>query len=229
MLYLTIDTSAAIHVGLCRVEQGEFTEVASLFNPSTRSHAEALTPMIQQIMQEAGQTRADAIVVGVGPGAFTGLRAGIVTARTLGRAWGVPVYGVSSLEVVALAGADTGAQEVLAIVDARRKELYALRARPMGADDVAILEAEHIVKPAELAESLKREPAVLATANAELYADVFAGLQSVAVDLAPAVMVRLAESKLARREAGEDVSLDTEPHYLRRPDVHGGAKPQPQA
>ncbi|MFP7696511.1 tRNA (adenosine(37)-N6)-threonylcarbamoyltransferase complex dimerization subunit type 1 TsaB [Trueperella sp. LYQ143] len=227
MFYLTIDTSMWIAVGVAVERDGEVRELSYQLMRSNRMHAEALAPMVKQVLSEAGIERPDAVVVGSGPGAFTGLRAGLMMARTLARTWGIPLYGVSSLEVLALAGADAGAQEVVAMIDARRREVYALRARPMGADDVAILSPERIVAPADLHAELSREPAVVAAID-EVYPHV--GVDTiggrVAVEHRPVVMTRLALSHCARRAAGEDIDMGTQPHYLRRPDIHGG-HPQP--
>ena len=73
-------------------------------------HGEQLAPLIEQAMREAGIVRQDltAIAVGVGPGPFTGLRVGLVTARTLGFVLEIPVYGVCTLDVLAVEAVDTG-------------------------------------------------------------------------------------------------------------------------
>ncbi|VEI12803.1 tRNA (adenosine(37)-N6)-threonylcarbamoyltransferase complex dimerization subunit type 1 TsaB [Trueperella bialowiezensis] len=230
MHYLTIDTSTTIVVGVCQVHMGEFRELAVSSSDSTREHAEKLAPLVREVMEKTGIDAPDAVIVGTGPGAFTGLRAGLVTARTLARAWGVPVYGVSSLEVVGLAAADRGAQEIVPMIDARRREVYAMRLRPMGADDVTPLAPYSVMKPADLTQILGRQPAVVATTNPDLYPELGEepGAEREVVQISPAVMARLVESRLARIAAGEELTLDTEPLYLRRPDTHGGS-PQPAA
>jgi len=102
----------------------------------------------------------DRIVVGVGPGGFTGLRIGLATALALGQALDVPVVGASTLEALALGiadalGPDREAALVVPLIDARRGELFAAayRAAP-GADELEELLAPTAVRPAELAAEL---------------------------------------------------------------------------
>ena len=92
-----------------------------------RAHAEMLTPNVVTAVAEAGLTMADldAVVVGCGPGPFTGLRVGMATAAAYGHALGRPVYGVCSLDGIGVL--TTG--EVLVVTDARRREVYWARYR----------------------------------------------------------------------------------------------------
>ena len=213
MRILTVDTSDRSIVGLVSFEGGVFAEESSYRAPDARRHVEALAPAVERVTAVA---RPDAVVVGTGPAAFTGLRAGLVTARALARGWGVPVYGVSSLEALALG---VGEGDVLAAIDAKRRELFVLRARPMGADDVSVLSGPRIVAPEALPGILRAEPAVVATPDPGLHPELAGALQAVCE---PVPMARLALSRLRRSQAGEDVCLGTAPQYLRRPDVHGG-------
>ena len=101
-------------------------------------HAEFLQPLLEQALEQAGATWADVtrIAVGLGPGGFTGLRLGISTARALSQGHDLPVVGVSSLEALArgvelatpeeldLTGAPDAAGPVLAVIDARRGEVF---------------------------------------------------------------------------------------------------------
>jgi len=98
--------------------------VGEAFAVDARRHGELLMPMIAQVMAEAGASRADltAVAVGVGPGPYTGLRVGVVTARVLGAVLGIPVYGVCTLDVIA--AATTAGAEFCVATDARRKEVY---------------------------------------------------------------------------------------------------------
>jgi len=93
-----------------------------------RRHGELLAPMIAKVLADAGASRADltAVAVGVGPGPYTGLRVGVVTARVLGAVLGIPVHGVCSLDVIAADAASPSLPglEFLVATDARRKEVY---------------------------------------------------------------------------------------------------------
>ncbi|MDY6055830.1 tRNA (adenosine(37)-N6)-threonylcarbamoyltransferase complex dimerization subunit type 1 TsaB [Micrococcus sp.] len=125
-LLLALDTSAAASVAV--LADGRPQAVWS--TEDTTSHAEALAPAVTQALAEAGVSGAelDAVVVGVGPGPFTGLRAGLATAQALGFAWQVPVHGVRSLDALAhRAGVDAfehGTEEFVVATDARRREVY---------------------------------------------------------------------------------------------------------
>ena len=77
--------------------------LAQLVTVDAHRHAELLAPAIAKIVADAGASQRDltGIVVGVGPGPYTGLRVGLVTARVLGSALGIPVYGLCTLDVIA--------------------------------------------------------------------------------------------------------------------------------
>lgn len=91
---------------------------------SPPGHAEELMPAIARLLDEAGAGWGDltAVAVGVGPGTFTGVRIGVATARALAHARGLPVHPVSSLAALS-AGIDGDRR--LAVIDARRGEVYA--------------------------------------------------------------------------------------------------------
>jgi tRNA threonylcarbamoyl adenosine modification protein YeaZ len=121
VLVLALDTATpTLVVGLARWSADAAGAVlAERAVPSGNRHAELLTPTIRQVLADAGRGVADldAVVTGLGPGPFTGLRVGIVTAAALGDALQVPVHGVCSLDAIG-----SGARSV--ITDARRKEVH---------------------------------------------------------------------------------------------------------
>ena len=123
-LVLAIDTSTpAVTAGV--VADGHV--LAERVTVDARAHAERITPNVLAAIADAGRSMADlnAVVVGCGPGPFTGLRVGMATAAAYGHALGIPVYGVCSLD--AIGGQTTG--EVLVVTDARRREVYWARYR----------------------------------------------------------------------------------------------------
>ena len=101
-----------------------------------RRQGELLAVSIREVLAEAGVAGGDldAIVSGSGPGPYTGLRVGLVTARVLGSAFGVPAYGFCTLDIIAAdAVAAAAGREFLVATDARRRELYWARYSDAGA------------------------------------------------------------------------------------------------
>ena len=120
---LAIDTSHVVAVGIALDGEPHTRVVVQ----DTRAHAEALMPSVLEACGQAGITvrDLDEIVVGMGPGPFTGLRVGVATAWTLAHAAGLVPHGVCSLDVVATQWAELGAPaEFVVAADARRKEMY---------------------------------------------------------------------------------------------------------
>ena len=125
--------------------------LAQRLTVDARAHAEMLTPNVVGALADAGLAMADldGVVVGCGPGPFTGLRVGMATAAAYGHALGVPVYGVCTLDAI---GVET-CGEVLVVTDARRREVYWARYRDgvriegpevSAAADVAVGDAEAV-------------------------------------------------------------------------------------
>jgi tRNA threonylcarbamoyl adenosine modification protein YeaZ len=177
-------------------------------------HGEQLAPLIEAALADAGIARQDltAIAVGVGPGPFTGLRVGLVTARTLGYALDLPVYGVCSLDVVAVEaalGAGPVGVDFVVATDARRKEVYLASYDEQGRR----LEGPVVVRPGEAATELP-----VAGEGAVLYPDAFPQGRAPALPSA---------GWLARTVAEELAELrDPEPLYLRRPDAVAPGAPK---
>lgn len=180
--------------------------VVELVAERPMKHAEQLAPLIDRAMSEAGIVRQDltAIAAGVGPGPFTGLRVGLVTARTLGFVLDVPVYGVCSLDVLAVEAVDTGAVSGAFVVatDARRKEVYLARYDAEGVR----LDGPVVGRPADLATG-----DWVVGQGGELYPEAFPRRTGPAAPSA---------GWLARVVTDERAELcDPEPLYLRRPDA----------
>jgi tRNA threonylcarbamoyladenosine biosynthesis protein TsaB len=188
--------------------------VAERASEETMRHGEQLAPLMEQVLADAGATRLDvtAVAVGVGPGPYTGLRVGLVSARTLGFVLDVPVYGVCSLDALAVEAIDTGAVSGPFVVatDARRKEVYLASYD----EDGTRVEGPAVDKPAAVATDL---PVV--GEGAVLYPEAFPRR------VGP---VRPSAGWLGRAVAGERVELlDPEPLYLRRPDAEVPGAPKP--
>ncbi|MGZ4507991.1 MAG: tRNA (adenosine(37)-N6)-threonylcarbamoyltransferase complex dimerization subunit type 1 TsaB [Blastococcus sp.] len=200
MLVLALDTATPTLVaGVARWSAGHDVEVlAERAVPSGNRHAELLTPAIQGALADAGVTMADlgAVVTGLGPGPFTGLRVGVVTAAALGDARGLPVVGVCSLDAVG-----SGARTV--VTDARRKEIY----WATYADDGARVDGPGVVRPEEAAlpGPFVGDPAFAARLGASV----------APADVTTAGLVGAAVAQLADPSSAAPLL----PLYLRRPDA----------
>lgn len=169
-------------------------------------HGEQLAPLIEQVLASAGITPAGltGIAVGVGPGPFTGLRVGLVTARTLGHVLDVPVHGVCSLDALAAEAVATGVVqgEFLVATDARRKEVYLASYDGSGRRQGAPV----VERPAVVASDL---PVV--GEGAALYPESFPNART---------PLRPDAAWLARTVIAQQVEVTgPDPLYLRRPDA----------
>ena len=181
--------------------------VAERRSTERMKHGEQLAPLIEAVLTDAGVVRQDltAIAVGVGPGPFTGLRVGLVTARTLALVLEIPVYGVCSLDVLAVEaalGPEPVGSDFVVATDARRKEVYLAAYDERGTR----VSGPVVDRPDSVATDLP-----VAGEGALLYPGAFA--RPVAPTLPSA-------GWLARAVVEERVELtDPEPRYLRRPDA----------
>jgi tRNA threonylcarbamoyl adenosine modification protein YeaZ len=212
MLVLVVDTStpavtaAVIDVGAdARVEL-----CAQRVTIDSRAHGELLGPAIKAVLATAGARAGDlaAIVAGLGPGPFTGLRVGLVTAAAMGQTLGIPTYGVCSLDGIGAPG--TGA--VLVATDARRKEIYWAAYR-----DGARVLGPAVNRPADVPGLLTGKgftPEVAIGAGAPLLSNALPVRQG--HDFPQATL--LARAAADRVHSGASSELLT-PIYLRRPDA----------
>lgn len=142
MRILTIDTSAVASAAVLDFDPLDPARtvrvVANFATADTRSHAEVLAPGVKSLFTDpvTEGPELDAIIVGTGPGPFTGLRSGITVARTLAFTWGVKLYGMMSLDALAQQVFDTpryvdgravapvAMADFVVATDARRQEVY---------------------------------------------------------------------------------------------------------
>jgi len=186
--------------------------VASHRTVDARRHGELLAPGITAVLNQAGVPRQDvtAVAVGVGPGPFTGLRVGLVTARTLALALQIPVYGVCTLDILAVQAVDEGLDTpFLVATDARRKEVYWAAYDGRGAR----LDAPQVSRPADVA---THGPVV--GAGAVLYPEAFPHPVQPALPDAGVLAGVVVEERAEL--------LDPDPLYLRRPDIAAPATPK---
>ena len=211
MLLLAFDTATpavtvAVHDGSAVVARRKAVDA--------RRHGELLAAQIAGALADCGATGADltAIAVGTGPGPYTGLRVGLVTARVLASVLDIPLYGVCTLDVMAReAAAGAAGREFLVATDARRKEVYWARYSAAG---------DRICGPAVSAPAELPPGCPIAGEGPVRYPEL------TAEPIPPSYPAagQLAEIAAERMAAGAPVS-PAEPLYLRRPDARVPGKP----
>ena len=177
-----------------------------------RRHGELLAIAIGEVLRRAGAARTDLthVAVGTGPGPYTGLRAGLVTAAVLASALRIPADGICSLDIIAAAAAAD--RDFLVATDARRRELYWARYDRTGSR----LAGPFVGPPAELPAELP-----VAGEGAVLYPELSARQRPPRFPSAG----QLALIAAARITAGEPAQ-PPEPLYLRRPDAREPGPPK---
>ena len=235
-------------MALARVHGSEagasFEILARYESEDTRSHAEVMGPYAQAALQDAGVRGEDldAILTGTGPGPFTGLRAGIVTARALGFAWSVPVYGMMSLTALAEravsvavageAGAAAGEEnaerafasadlvegaELLVLSDARRREVYSARYR-VNAEGYSLVDGPNVCPASEILPD--RAPSYAYGYGAGLYSETLEEHGWTIVESAREVHPHAEYLVAAAARLGvENLIEDTSAQYLRDSDA----------
>ncbi|MEU7906117.1 tRNA (adenosine(37)-N6)-threonylcarbamoyltransferase complex dimerization subunit type 1 TsaB [Actinoplanes sp. NPDC049118] len=215
MLVLALDTSTpAVTAALAEVTSTGMKGLAERRTVDPRAHGERLAPQVRLILDDAGVRTRDlaAIVAGVGPGPFTGLRVGLATAAAMGQALSVPTYGVCSLDAL---GRAAGPGRVLVATDARRREVYYARY----VDGVRAGDPD-VAKPADVRVEVDRAVGE----GALKYGEIFGVPVDEDVLFPPGeALIALA----AERIRGQAPTESLTPLYLRRPDAvePGSRKP----
>jgi len=214
VLLLAIDTATSAITVALHDGQSVLAESTTL---DSRRHGEYVAPAMAEVLAKAGRAAADVTVVvsGTGPGPFTGLRVGLVTARTFAFARGIPVFGLCSLDAMAheawLEGETGTGQSCVVATDARRKEVYWARYE-ITLNGVLRLGAPMVAKAAVIAAEVRGVPVI--GRGALLYAEWF-GPRVGPLDVSAGALADLAARVIA---AGDDLPAP-EPMYLRRPDA----------
>ena len=195
MNVLAIDTSVGVSVAILR-SNGELTQSQAVDHGM---QGELTAELISQVVADSGLEISEItdVVVGVGPGPFTGLRVGLVTAAVFAHARNIPIHGICSLDAIAF----DYTQPCVVVTDARRKELYWARY-----EDKRIGEPQ-VSKPEDLLAQFPDSEFV--GPGAQLYPDFISGKVS-----------ELKAGSLAKLFAtGTAQLVDVSPMYLRKPDA----------
>ena len=195
MNVLAIDTSVGVSVAILR-SNGELTQSQAVDHGM---QGELTADLISQVVAKSGLAIAEVtdVVVGVGPGPFTGLRVGLVTASVFAHARGVPIHGICSLDAIAL----DYEKPCVVVTDGRRKELYWARYEGKRIDEPQVSKPEDLLAQFPDAEFVGP--------GAQLYPDVISGK---ALELKAGSLAKLFASGTAQL-------VDVSPMYLRKPDA----------
>jgi tRNA threonylcarbamoyl adenosine modification protein YeaZ len=214
---LVLDTATpAVTAAVVRVAGGRVEALSVQVAADARRHGELLAPAVSRALADAGLIPGSlaAVVGGLGPGPYTGLRVGLVTALALADALRIPAYGVCSLD--GIAGPVPG--RVLAVTDARRREVYWAAYA-----DGRRTDGPGVCRPADLAARLAALGVEVACgAGARQYADVLALPVTGPDSPDPVALAEVAAGRILAGAPGEPLT----PLYLRRPDAVEPGRPK---
>ncbi len=223
MKVLGIET-ATMMIGVAILDERGM--VAEYRIESTRSRSERLMPMIDRVLKDSDCTPQDlgGIAISIGPGSFTGLRIGVSTAKGLAFGLGLPVVGVSTLEVLATSAAvGRCGYSICPMLDAKRQEVYAALFRASAEGGLERITEEEAITPARLLEKVValHEPTLFLGTGALLYEaelSVRLGDQAIFVSRidpypSPAIVAELGMKRLLN---GENEVSSLVPVYLSR-------------
>lgn len=218
MITLSIDTSQSASVALVDTDTGRV--IASEQADDQRRHVEFIGPALARVLAE--DARPELVVVGIGPGPFTGLRVGIAAGIAVGQARGIPVKGLLSQAAVAeefVRTTDEPGADLLIASDARRKEVYF---SVYNSADASLSAGPFVAKPAEVAAVLADHGYVSDRIDERLgrgfrlYPDILGAATNETITDPKAEFLALAAARelAAGRELGDPI-----PEYLSEPDA----------
>ncbi len=216
MRILALDTALPA-VSACILDEGAERPIVCESRAMDRGHAEALMPLLAEVMERAGDGFAslDRIAVTVGPGSFTGIRIGVAAARGLALARGIPAVGVSTLSAFAAPLLDGGAEGVLAaVLEARHGHVYFAAFGPGG----RVLTSPRLLSLQDACRLLGRGRIRAVGAGAPLLRDAAAaiGIEIAVLSAMPAPDI-VAVARLGF--VADPTNAPAQPLYLKAPDV----------
>lgn len=224
-ILLAIDTATPVaSVALTRGGRGLGQVLSCLSFSSSITHSRRLLKMIETMLAESGigKDQIKGIAVGLGPGSFTGLRIGLATAKGLAAAGAVPLYGASSLDM--LAAGCCSDRLICVVVDARKKEVYTAFYRSEAGGFPVRISAMAVVSPEALGKSL-REPVLMIGDALLSYGEMWQTMSGDLVSFAPVQLASPSAATLgllAGEQRLKGISLDLAaavPIYVRSSDA----------
>jgi tRNA threonylcarbamoyladenosine biosynthesis protein TsaB len=220
MKLLSLETATAAGASALVVDAMVVGEAITTID---RLHTETLLPSAIALLAAAGLTpqELDGIVVDVGPGLFTGLRVGIATARSLAFAAELPVYCVTSLSMLANDPSVGGIERVVAVVDARRGEVFTQEFQ-RSENGVPIATSEPaVLVPADVRGLLEHRTTTVTLVGDGVtrYEELFAGIDGVTLGTVTTPSPAVAAQIVERDEVEGVIPSAVTPLYLRDPDA----------